>query len=555
MTYRLGRRDLFNLLSAGGAAMIAPHASGTEKQISGKMSGGKPLAPVHGLCVNEDNSHFFCDFEKHGFEPEAIDAWVDQYAHTQVRDLMLCPNGMRANYDSKVWNPIWKGLDPQAGPDQPLFASLAPEQRPLGWKFAYNAWKLDHDGVDVYKRWINRSRQWGISPWISMRMNDIHEVNDEHHYFQSDFWRQNPQFRRVNYRFSGWTDRALDYGHPEVRNHAMALVRELAERYDFDGLELDWMRFGYHFRPGHEAEGVGLLTEFTAEVRDVLNGWQKKRGHPIRLSARVPSRPETAVGLGMDAATWAQRGLVDMIVITPFWATIETDMPVELWKNLLRGTNVTLAAGLEVLARPFHDFKIQMNSHETVRGAAATLLDRGADRIYLFNYMGYAGIMSDFDDYAGLLREAGNPETLAGKPRRHMITYADTWAPGEPSTHQLPARCAPKEWNAFRVATGPRPVSGRAVVRLGIQGTADAKSWEVRVNGELCSFAGMVKPDHCRPDDPMFEFQVPASAMNRGYNLIEILPQAEGKIVWVEMAMDSAVTTSRDFSPRWDAVV
>jgi hypothetical protein len=136
-----------------------------------------------------------------------------------------------------------------------------------------------------------------------------------------------------------------------------------------------------------------------------------------------------------------------------------------------------------------------------------------------------------------------------------MITYADTWAPGEPSTHQLPARCAPKEWNAFRIATGPRPVSGRAVARLGIQGTADAKSWEVRVNGELCSFAGMVKPDHCRPDDPMFEFLVPPSAVNRGYNLIEVLPQAEGKIVWVEMAMDSAVTTSRDFSPRWDAVV
>ena len=27
--------------------------------------------------------------------------------------------------------------------------------------------------------------------------------------------------------------------------------------------------------------------------------------------------------------------------------------------------------------------------------------------------------------------------------------------------------------------------------------------------------------------------------MNRGYNLIEVLPQAEAKIVWVEMAIDS----------------
>jgi hypothetical protein len=540
MTYRLGRRDLLNLFSAGGAAMLVPHPPASEKQGAGKVSGAKSPGLAHGICLNEDNSHFYFNPEGHGLDANAVDAWVDQYAHTQVRELMLCPNSMRTSYGSKVWTPIWKGLDPEVGPDQELFASLPPEQRPAAWQWAHNAWKLDHDGIDVYKRWINRSRKWGISPWISMRMNDVHCVNDEHCYIHSDFWRENPQFRRVNYRFSPWTDRAFDYGHPEVQKYHMALVRELAERYDFDGLELDWMRFGFHFRPGHEAEGVGLLTEFTAEVRDLLNGWQKKRGHPIRLGARVPSRPSTSVGLGMDAVTWAQRGLVDSIVITPFWATIETDMPIELWENLLRGTNVTLVAGLEVLARPYHDFKIQNNSLETVRGAAASLLDRGADRIYLFNYMGYGGTMDGFEDYQSLLREVGSPATLAGKPRRHIITYADTWVPGEPQARQLPIQCVPKEWIAVHVPTGPPPTGTRVVARLGIQGAPDARSWEVRVNGEVCSFAAMVKPDHCRPDDPMFEFLVLPALTHRGYNLIEVLPQAEGKIVWVEMAIDSA---------------
>jgi hypothetical protein len=52
----------------------------------------------------------------------------------------------------------------------------------------------------------------------------------------------------------------------------------------------------------------------------------------------------------------------------------------------------------------------------------------------------------------------------------------------------------------------------------------------------------MVKPDHCRPDDPMYEFLAPSGTMNRGYNLIEVLPNAEAKIVWVEMAIDSAAT-------------
>ena len=508
MSHRLTRRDLLSAASAGGVAIIAAGTRSDGSDTSITANRAEPLRP-HGLSLNEDDSHFYFSGEGHGVDAAAVDAWVDQYAHTQVRELMLCPNAMRTSYASRVWTPIWKGLDPQAGPDQPLFASLKPEDRPNGWRFAYNAWKLNHDGIDVYKRWIDRSRQWGISPWISMRMNDIHCVHDEHHYLHSDFWRQNPQFRRVSYRFSGWTDRALDYGQPEVRKYHMALVRELAERYDFDGLELDWMRFGFHFRPGHEAEGAALLTDFTAEVRDVLNGWQKKRGHRIRLGARVPSRPQTAVGLGMDAVTWAQRGLVDMIVITPFWATIETDMPVELWKQLLRGTNVTLAAGLEVLARPYHDFKPQNNSLETVRGAASSLLDRGADRVYLFNYMGFGGKMDGFDDYEGLLRQAGSLDTLAGKPRRHIITYADTWVPGEPSARPLPIKCAPKEWVAIRVPTGPKPTTGRAVARLGIEGGAEAGNWEVRVNGEVCKFAGSVKPEHCRPEEPLLEFLVP----------------------------------------------
>ena len=84
-------------------------------------------ALLHGLCLNEDNGHFFFDPEGHDLDAKAVDAWVDQYAHTQIRELMLSPNAMRTSYGSKVWNPIWKGLDPQAGPDQPLFASLPPE--------------------------------------------------------------------------------------------------------------------------------------------------------------------------------------------------------------------------------------------------------------------------------------------------------------------------------------------------------------------------------------------------------------------------------------------
>jgi len=495
---------------------------------------------IPGISLNEDDSHYFYTRAGRRLDAAEVDSWVDQYAGTQVKELMLCPNCMRASYASEVWDPIWRGYDPAGPDDQSLLASLPPEERANARKWIHTAWQLAQDGIDVYERWIGRSRQRGISPWLSMRMNDIHYVNDERCYIHSEFWRENPQFRRVQYRFAEWPDRAFDYGRAEVCEYHMKLIRELASRYDFDGLELDWMRFGFHFRPGYEAEGAEILTAFTAEVRQLLDGWEEKRGHKIRLGARVPSRPATALGLGMDAVTWARRGLVDMLVITPFWASAETDMPIEVWRQLLEGTGVALAAGLEVLLRPYPESPLfQTNSLETVRGAAASLLDRGVERIYLFNYMDSQTAIEDLENYPALLREIGSLETLRGKRRRHVLTFADTWAPGEPRAVSLPATCKPGQWRAFRLHTGPKPEPGEVIAALGVEGgtLVDSGSLEVRVNGELCASLGAIELPKPRPDFPVCAFSVPLAAMHRGYNLIEVMTRKELKLGWVEFSI------------------
>ena len=529
----LSRRACLQSVAAGfaSAAILRSSATGATAQ--------RTVPPPTGLCLNEDNSHYFSTRAGQTLNRETVASWVDQYAHTQVRELMLCPNSMRTSYDSKVWDPIWKGYDPDGPDDQPLLASTPAAARKGARNWIHTAWQLQRAGIDPYQLWIERARRHGISPWISMRMNDVHNVDDERSYIHSEFWRQNPQLRRVNYRLDRSADRAFDYGRAEVREHHFKLIRELAERYDFDGLELDWMRFGYHFQPGHERAGLEILTEFTAEVRRLLNVWEKKRGHKIRLGARVPSRPQTALGLGYDPATWARKKLIDMLVVTPFWASIETDMPIETWKELLRGTSVTLAAGLEVLIRTHPESKqFQKNTLETVRGAASSLLDRGADRIYLFNYMDSQTAMDDLENYPTLLREAGRADTLQGKARRHVLTFADTWAPGEPSAIPLPAQCLADRWRAFRLATGPVPTGGVAFARLGVEGLteADVANCEVRLNGEACKFGGKIELKTPKPESPVYSFPVPLTMLQRGYNVIEFASKRDCRITWVEIA-------------------
>ena len=491
-----------------------------------------------GIALNEDNSHYFATRAGQALDAETVAAWVDQYADTQVLELMLCPSAMRTSYGSKVWQPIWHGYDPNGPDDQPLLASLSSDQRTQMRRWVHTAWKLHADGIDPYAVWIDRARERGIRPWLSMRMNDIHSVDDEQNVMHSDRWRQRPDLRRVTYRQAGpWQDRAFDYGRAEVREHHMALIRELAERYDFDGLELDWMRFGFHFRPGHEAEGCELLTAFTTQVRNLLDEWQQRRGHEIKLGARVPSRPQTARDLGMDGVRWAREGLLDMLVVTPFWASTEPDMPIEVWRKLLDGAKTTLAAGLEINVRPFPGAEAHRNSSETTRGAAAGLLERGAQRVYLFNYMDSDTAMADMANYRTMLCELGSLETLAGKPRRHVLTYPDTWPPGVPQPCALPADCAAGSWRAFRLPTGPKPEGAEATVVLGIAGneTADTSEWDVRVNCELCAPLGPIELPEPRPSARTCGFRLPPAAMHAGDSVIEFCPGQDVRIEWVEV--------------------
>ncbi|MAE60265.1 MAG: hypothetical protein CMJ49_02795 [Planctomycetaceae bacterium] len=370
-------------------------------------------------------------------------------------------------------------------------------------------------------------------------MNDIHSVDDEANYLHSAFWRAHPEYRRVpdRDRAEVWADRALDFGHAAVRDHHMALLREMCERYDFDGLELDWMRFGLHFRPGGEAAGREVLTAYTAEVRRLLDDHAKRRGHGIKLGARVPARPDTAWTLGMDAAAWAKEGLIDMLVVTPHFPTIDTDMPIELWKQLLDGTGVTLAAGLELMVWPWVDYpNPQTNSLETARGAAASVIERGADRVYLFNYMDSQTAMSDLANYPTLLREVGSLATLAGKHRRHIVTRADTWAPGDAPSCALPAKLGAGGDVAFRVHVGPRP-AGRVMVVLGLidgEGVSDV-GLAVRNNGVVCGAGRGVDVDDPRPEFATFGFEVAGESVQGGYNIIEVHAERGCEIGWVEM--------------------
>jgi hypothetical protein len=484
------------------------------------------------LSLNEDPNHYFASRSTRQVTERDLVAWVDQYAGTEVRELLLCVNAQRTAFASKVWTPFWKGYDPKGPDDQPLLASLPAEQRRGTRAWIHTAWQMNQDGLDHFRIWTRRARERKLSPWLSIRMNDLHNVEDERHHLHSDFWRAHPEFRRVPYR-GEMRDKALDFGRAEVRDYTFRLVDEICARYDFDGLELDWMRHGFHFAPGREAEGRDQLNRFMGRVRQRV-GRQKKIG------VRVPPHPHSALRLGLDAAQWAKDGNADLVVPTNFWRTTDTQMPVRLWRELLPAS-CQLGAGLELGLNPFpgsttfEGRPFGYNTLETVRGAAAAFLEQGADRIYLFNYMDSQTAIEDLEEYQPLLRQCGSLDSLRGKPRRHILTYTDTWAPGEASMSPLPARVESGGWRAFRLATGPVDAALRPVVRVGI--VADqAPTWKVRVNGGEAAPSGMLPPRRPWPKAPVYGFDAPVEAMRSGDTVVEVAAKTAGAVEWVEVA-------------------
>jgi hypothetical protein len=481
------------------------------------------------LILNEDDSHFFGSRSAQEMTIEGLEAFVDQYANTAVTHLFLCPNAMKASYRSKVRDAIWE-----------LKGTQKPPQEDFARKWCENARLLDARGLDPYAVWIARCRVKKIYPWLSMRMNDVHNADDVDNYIHSSFWREHHEFWRVP-GGSSWTDRALDYGVPEVREQAMAFIRELLERYDPDGIELDWMRFGYHFRPGKEAEGATKLTEFMREVRTLIRQWSEKRGHPIRLGARVPTLPDAARGLGLDGVAWAREGLVDMLVPTPFWATTDFDIPIELWRDQLGAASprVLLAAGAEILLRPYPAAKPIEADLTSTRGFATAGFQRGADGIYLFNYMDPGPMTGGKDAYRTLLVEGLSPASIEKKPRRHVVTYRDTVAPGMSNGVVLPLEGF--KGGTARVFIGPMPDGAEAIVVAGLA-PSDGKAqseFEIKVNGKPCS------PATDLADLSLFsevaravQHRCPPGSLRDGYNevqLRQLTGSKEQKITWLEV--------------------
>ena len=257
------------------------------------------VPPKPWLVINEDNDRYFKQADLPGNVEKTTAEACERYVDTvldggKVTHFFMCVCGQRASYDSKAWEPIWKGLEGVERDGSPATNNA----------WCVNAKKMSDAGVDPYAIWTRRCREKGVSPWISMRMNDIHFCSVSNYFRTESFWTEHPELhlRRPETK-PGWNDHAFNYKYAKVRRHAFAMVDEILDRWDADGIELDWLRFEKHLTLGKEESLSHVLTDFMRGVRKRADTAAKRRGHPVRIAVRIPPVYALARHLGYDPET------------------------------------------------------------------------------------------------------------------------------------------------------------------------------------------------------------------------------------------------------------
>ncbi|MGN0851966.1 MAG: hypothetical protein ACI4Q3_01160 [Kiritimatiellia bacterium] len=393
---------LRRFLGVGGLLLLG--AAGVVRAAEARDAGARPW-----LIVNEDNDHYFKGPSARMNEAD-LAAYVDDVCRGPVTHFFMCPSGQRASFDSKTWEPIWKGLD-------------EPEERgAVSNRWCVNA-KILHDrGIDPYAVWTKRCRARGVSPWITVRMNDTHHMKTVPNYFRNTTFCRTRADLWIRPDGRGWADCSLDFAQKDVRDYTMAHIRELAERYDVDGIELDWMRFGHHLRPDRVREDAHHLTEFTRGVRRFLDGVGDARGRRIRLGVRVCRDPDLALtrqGLAVEA--WAKEGLVDLVVPHSFYLA-DAGIAVAKWIDRIRAANpaVKVIPGIDHVHAKAG--KTTAMTAANIRWVAERFYAEGATGIYLFNVPYLGSFCADeragaADTAAEIYAEGLAPETIRTRPR------------------------------------------------------------------------------------------------------------------------------------------
>ena len=194
------------------------------------------------------------------------------------------------------------------------------------------------DGVMPVEVYIDESHKQGIEFIAGWRMNDRHghhpeffkKLSEEKPDWILDLRPTWDQAVKESHKYGC----ALDFSVEAVRQWYLAIMTDMAQRFDIDGFELNFMRLPECFPPAAAAESHPIMTGFIRDIRNMLNA--KKPG--LILGARVPQQMSTCHHFGFNVPTWMAEGLIDYVSPSD-WQMTDINEPYEDFVSPARQTD------------------------------------------------------------------------------------------------------------------------------------------------------------------------------------------------------------------------
>ena len=254
-------------------------------------------------------------------------------------------------------------------------------------------------------------------------------MNDRHGGRKGWFQERHPewQIREPTLQVQDWNS-AMDFSFLEVREWMLGMMREVAQQYDVDGLELDYMRWCHMFPPSFAPQRHPVLTDFMQQVRVMLDEVGRFKGRDLLLGARVPQRLRDAHALGYDIPAWLEGKLVDYLCPSDFMYT-DFNADYEELVRLSRTSGCRIYPSIHpVIAQGLDGALLTPAQY---RAAAQGIYAAGADGISLYNFqyhwqqrirLRYPGPASGFVDTLRFVNELRDPAIVA-RGTRHYLFY------------------------------------------------------------------------------------------------------------------------------------
>lgn len=224
-------------------------------------------------------------------------------------------------------------------------------------------------------------REAGLQFFPRVRMSSHYEIDPRNPAY-GRFRRDNPELligkpgEELAVGSLPWGQRTgLNYAFPEVREYMRRIIFETFERFDVDGVELDYMRHPGVFRSDEAYQNRYLMTDLIETVHKRLKEVGAERGRDLQLAVRVPPTLADSVRIGLDVERWIRDGLVDIVAVGGGFISFET--PIREFVEAAEDSGCQIYGCIEA-TRHLDD--------DAVRALAARWLSHGATGIYLYNF-------------------------------------------------------------------------------------------------------------------------------------------------------------------------